>query len=80
MTPDTVWFGEIALTGEVRPVAHGDARLREAGKLGFGAAVMPPRHRGGTGHALRLDTVSHVGDLAGRLARSGHERRVRAHV
>ena len=80
MTPDTVWFGEIALTGEVRPVAHGDARLREAGKLGFGAAVMPPRHRGGAGHALRLDTVSHVGDLAGRLAQPGHERRVRAHV
>jgi DNA repair protein RadA/Sms len=35
---DTVVFGEIALSGRVRPVAHADARLKEAAKLGFAEA------------------------------------------
>jgi len=39
----TVVFGEIGLSGEVRPVAQADARLKEAGKLGFTAAWMPRR-------------------------------------
>ena len=34
-------FGEIALSGEVRPVAHGALRLKEAGKLGFTRALAP---------------------------------------
>ena len=38
---DAVAFGEIALSGEVRPVAHAGLRLREAAKLGFGRAFVP---------------------------------------
>jgi len=34
-------FGEIGLTGEVRPVAYGEERLREAHKQGFKLAVVP---------------------------------------
>jgi DNA repair protein RadA/Sms len=34
-------FGEIGLTGEVRPVAYGEERLREAQKQGFKVAVVP---------------------------------------
>ncbi|MBA4042362.1 MAG: DNA repair protein RadA, partial [Sphingobium sp.] len=34
-------FGEIALSGEVRPVAHPGLRLKEAAKLGFEAALVP---------------------------------------
>jgi DNA repair protein RadA/Sms len=34
-------FGEIGLTGEVRPVAYGEERLREAQKQGFKTAVVP---------------------------------------
>ena len=30
-----VVFGELGLTGEVRPVAHGEERLRELMKLGY---------------------------------------------
>ena len=34
--PDkAVWFGEVSLAGEIRPVSHSDLRLREAAKLGF---------------------------------------------
>lgn len=36
-----VAFGEIGLTGEVRPVAYGEERLREAQKQGFRIAVVP---------------------------------------
>ncbi len=36
-----VAFGEIGLTGEVRPVAYGDDRLREAQKQGFKRAIVP---------------------------------------
>jgi DNA repair protein RadA/Sms len=39
---DAVYFGEISLSGMVRPVAQTTARLREARKLGFAQAVMPP--------------------------------------
>jgi DNA repair protein RadA/Sms len=40
--PEAVAFGEVALSGEVRPVAHGPLRLKEAGKLGFERALGPP--------------------------------------
>src|SRR6187549_3031057 len=38
---DAVAFGEIALSGEVRPVAHGALRLKEAAKLGFERGWIP---------------------------------------
>ena len=38
---DTVLFGEIGLTGEVRPVPLTPQRLKEAGKLGFDTVVAP---------------------------------------
>ncbi len=38
---DAVWFGEVSLAGEVRPVAHSGVRLREAAKLGFTSAFGP---------------------------------------
>jgi DNA repair protein RadA/Sms len=36
-----VAFGEIGLTGEVRPVPYGEERLREAQKQGFTTAIVP---------------------------------------
>jgi DNA repair protein RadA/Sms len=38
---DQVYFGEVSLSGAVRPVAHMAARLKEARKLGFGRAAAP---------------------------------------
>ena len=38
---DTVYFGEVSLTGAVRAVGHRDQRLKEAAKLGFARAVVP---------------------------------------
>ena len=34
--PDrSIWFGEVSLAGEIRPIAHAGLRLKEAAKLGF---------------------------------------------
>ncbi|HQR23680.1 MAG TPA: DNA repair protein RadA [Steroidobacteraceae bacterium] len=38
---DLVCFGELGLTGEIRPVPFGEARLREAAKQGFRRALVP---------------------------------------
>ncbi|MGV0878115.1 DNA repair protein RadA [Martelella sp. FLE1502] len=38
---DSVYFGEISLSGAIRPVAHAVQRLKEAAKLGFSSAVLP---------------------------------------
>jgi len=64
---DTVAFGEIGLSGEIRAVGRTDLRLKEAEKLGFGAALMPKRRTGSTGTAkadgLRLIGLETVGEL-----------------
>ncbi|TVV71842.1 DNA repair protein RadA [Sphingomonas solaris] len=39
--PETVSFGEVALSGELRTVAHAGLRLKEAAKLGFTRATVP---------------------------------------
>ena len=42
---DTVFFGEVGLNGEIRPVANGHARLNEAAKHGFKRAVIPKSNK-----------------------------------
>ena len=37
----TVIFGEVGLTGEIRPIPRGQDRLKEAAKLGFAKAIIP---------------------------------------
>jgi len=43
----TLFFGEVGLSGEVRPVSGREGRLREAQKLGFHCAIVPPGKDGG---------------------------------
>jgi DNA repair protein RadA/Sms len=38
---DTVVFGEVGLTGEIRPVPFGEERIAEAAKHGFKRALVP---------------------------------------
>jgi DNA repair protein RadA/Sms len=57
---ETVVFGEIGLSGEVRAVGQAEARLKEAAKLGFGQAWIPPR-RGRTGDGTIA--ISEIADL-----------------
>jgi DNA repair protein RadA/Sms len=61
---DTVVFGEVGLTGEVRSVPRAAQRLAEAHKLGFRRAILPQgcleRLRPGEGHELALVGVRDV--------------------
>jgi DNA repair protein RadA/Sms len=41
LSPELVVFGEVGLTGEIRPVPFGEERLSEAVKHGFRRAIVP---------------------------------------
>ncbi len=41
LPPDLVVFGEVGLSGEIRPVPNGQERLKEAAKHGFKRAIVP---------------------------------------
>ena len=70
MPAETVVFGEIGLSGEVRAVARADVRLKEAAKLGFTRAIIPARRSGGkqTASRIRARQVAHVADLLALIA------------
>lgn len=50
--PGTVLFGELGLSGEVRPVSQAHVRVREAVAMGFGRCVLP------AGNLPLLETIS----------------------
>ena len=60
-----VIFGEISLSGAVRPVAQTENRLKEATKLGFTSAILPvpARARGTPGATIPQRHVRDVLDL-----------------
>jgi DNA repair protein RadA/Sms len=67
-----VVFGEIGLGGEVRAVGQVEQRLREAEKLGFSEALIPPlgsRRKAPAGSALQLHPIDHLSKLVERLSR-----------
>jgi DNA repair protein RadA/Sms len=57
---ETVFFGEISLSGDIRPTPQAELRLKEAAKLGFSTAVVP---QGTRGEGINLHPVKDVGDL-----------------
>ncbi len=64
--PDkSVFFGEIGLSGEVRPVSKPGARLREAAKLGFARAFAPQAAAAGSDgiEVTVIDSVAGLADL-----------------
>ena len=68
---DCVYFGEVSLSGAVRPVAQSAQRLKEAEKLGFTKAVLPASSgealKGATGQWTEIDSLP---DLVARIAGS----------
>jgi DNA repair protein RadA/Sms len=69
---DTVYFGEVSLSGAVRPVGHASARLREAQKLGFARAVTPLAKDGGDGGGVAV--VDQLGALVAGIAATARGR------
>ena len=76
---DAVYFGEISLSGAVRPVAQAATRLKEAQKLGFARAVVPDGARAEEDNepGLSLKPMSTLASLVADIAarRTGDGRR-----
>ena len=66
LTPRSVWLGEVSLAGEIRPVAHGGLRLREAAKLGFDSGFGPSDVKGGSS-ALAYNGLGQLANLVDRI-------------
>ena len=50
----TVVFGEVGLTGEIRPVHNGEERLKEAANHGFTHAIVPKGNTGSWTQSLNM--------------------------
>ena len=72
---DAVYFGEVSLSGAIRPVAQAPARLKEAAKLGFARAVIPESARAEAGDpGLKVADVGSLASLVADIAALGKPR------
>lgn len=71
LPPDQIFFGEIALSGSIRPVAHPVPRLKEAAKLGFRRAlvpqVVPERDDQPFSKELQVRSCAHISGLVAEI-------------
>src|SRR6201996_1495262 len=59
---DSVFFGEISLSGDIRPVPQAELRLKEAAKLVFKQAFIPAGTKA-AGAGLKLIEIANVADM-----------------
>ena len=64
---DRVVFGEIGLTGEIRPVPGGQMRIKEASRLGFKSAIVPaanmPKRKLPDFEVFGVNTIAELVDI-----------------
>ena len=65
---DAVLFGEISLSGALRPVPQPEARLKEAEKLGFSTAIVPSQMKAVSESGIRLQPAATLAEIVSRLA------------
>ncbi|HEY1745291.1 MAG TPA: DNA repair protein RadA [Xanthobacteraceae bacterium] len=68
---DAVYFGEVSLSGAVRPVGQTSARLKEAQKLGFTKAIAPEAARKEAAEGLAVSPIASVSSLVADIAQGG---------
>jgi len=65
---DSIVFGEIGLSGEVRPVEQTDLRFKEAQKLGFSISYSPEsnqKEKRRVYKGMKINEIKHIRDLIG---------------
>ncbi|MCB1553623.1 MAG: DNA repair protein RadA [Xanthomonadales bacterium] len=64
MASKTVAFGEVGLSGEIRPVPHGEERLKEAATHGFKVAIVPRGNapKGASPQGMQVHAVERIED------------------
>src|SRR3970282_434753 len=65
LDPQTVFFGEGRLAGETRAIPQAEARVKEAGKLGFKRCILPLSNSRQLSHVKQpeLSAVSSLAEL-----------------
>lgn len=66
----SVVFGELALSGALRPVSHADIRLQEAAKLGFEQALVPDAVKGGGQKGIKTQKFVNIAKCVDHLLNS----------
>ncbi|MDR5652985.1 DNA repair protein RadA [Ruixingdingia sedimenti] len=69
--PDMVLFGEISLSGALRPVGQTENRLKEAQKLGFTQATLPARSRTGGAEGMQVREMADLAAVVGEMFGAG---------
>lgn len=60
---DTIIFGEVGLSGEIRPVQSGQERIREAQKHGFTKAFVPKANAPKNSLGIEVVSLQHIEDV-----------------
>lgn len=68
---EAVLFGEISLSGALRPVSQAENRLKEAQKLGFSRAIMPDAQKVEGAQGMRIDRISDLTGFVGETFGAG---------
>ncbi|WP_283178312.1 DNA repair protein RadA [Gemmobacter sp. 24YEA27] len=68
---DMVLFGEISLSGALRPVSQTENRLKEAAKLGFTQAALPKGSKPGAQGGLKLREMADLTAFTGEMFGAG---------
>ena len=70
---DYVYFGEVSLSGAIRPVSQSTLRLKEAKKLGFTNCCCPViNEKDETVDEINLLGLEQLGELVSRIASKAH--------
>ena len=68
---DSVIFGEVSLSGALRPVSQAESRLKEAQKLGFCKAVAPASKKIENIAGITVETVTDLASFVEKIFGSG---------
>lgn len=71
LPPKCVVFGEISLSGALRPVGQTENRLKEAQKLGFTSAIAPSGGKASTAKGMRLRQMADLSGFLGEIFGAG---------
>ncbi|MBP9791826.1 MAG: DNA repair protein RadA [Rickettsiales bacterium] len=61
---NTIFIGEVGLSGEIRKVSNIEARLKESAKLGFKKAVIPPGVKlTKSNFGIQIEQINHIREI-----------------
>ena len=65
---NTIFFGEISLSGSLRSISQSENRLREAQKLGFNTAILPREQKRRQKLELKLEEIENLSSLVEKIS------------